>query len=332
MISFQRLHTTHDFRLQFLYNVVSWLDSWVNLPFLSGKLTPQTFSSFKHTCEALPLLVKHLTENCGYQYLLTARIQNDALEHHFGLYRQMFGSQYQISFCQILDSERRLQLSSLLKVFDIKYGPGADVSLKEYLKGFSDDIECYNDEFTLDIEPYLTKLNEISLPELELSQTECLVYIAGHAVFSFLKKSNGCHSCQDLLSSDKHLEVNNDVGSQHILIDLVDRGSLKYPSAYVVKCVVIMYETFLMIDTCDSLSKAFYSGQSRSLLVSICMTIIAERYGDVWKDWWCFCGIWNWDILKKLVITWSNIILSKRVRNYNFMVLKRDNTKLKKYN
>ena len=99
----------------------------------------------------------------------------------------------------------------------------------------------------------------------------------------------------------------------------------------IVKCVVIMYETFLMIDTCDSLSKAFYSGQSRSLLVSICMTIIAERYGDVWKDW-CFCGIWNWDILKKLVITWSNIILSKRVRNYNFMVLKRDNTKLKKYN
>ena len=119
--------------------------------------------------------------------------------------------------------------------------------------------------------------------------------------------------------------------SQHILIDLVDRGSLKYPSACVVKCVVIMYETFSMIDTCDSLSKAFYSGQSRSLLVSICMTIIAERYGDVWKDW-CFCGIWNWDILKKLVITWSNIILSKRVRNYNFMVLKRDNTKLKKYN
>ena len=52
----------YDFRLQFLNNVISWLDSWVNLPFLFGKLTPQTFSSFKHTCEALPLLVKHLTE------------------------------------------------------------------------------------------------------------------------------------------------------------------------------------------------------------------------------------------------------------------------------
>ena len=97
-------------------------------------------------------------------------------------------------------------------MFDIKYGPGADVSLKEYHKGFSDDIECYIDEITLDIEPYPTKLNEISLPELELSQIECLIYIAGYAVFSFLKKPNGRHSCQDLLSSDKHLEINNDVG------------------------------------------------------------------------------------------------------------------------
>ena len=74
-----------DFRLQSLNNVASWLGSWVNLPFVSGKLTPQTITSFRHTCEALPLLVKELIENCGYQYLLTARIQNDALEHHFGI-------------------------------------------------------------------------------------------------------------------------------------------------------------------------------------------------------------------------------------------------------
>ena len=41
---------------------------------------------------------------------------------------------------------------------------------------------------------------------------------------------------------------------------------------------------------------------------------------------------WYRDIMKKLRVTWSITILSKRVRNYNFMVLNRDNTKLKKYN
>ena len=108
----------------------------------------------------------------------------------------------------------------------------------------------------------------------------------------------------------------------------MDRGSLKYPSRYVVKCLCILYETLLKIDNRESLSKEFYSGPSRSLLMSISMNLIAERYSDVWKDR-CFYGVWNWDILKKLCLTWSNIILSKRVRNYNVMVLNRDNTKLK---
>ncbi|KAI6655601.1 hypothetical protein LOD99_2099 [Oopsacas minuta] len=110
--------------LQSVYQPVllySPLNCWVNLPFTSGKFTAQIFTSFRHTCEASSLLVTQLTDNCGYQYLLTARIQNDPLEHHFGLYRQMSGSKYQISFNQIVESERRLQLSNLLKVFDLKY-------------------------------------------------------------------------------------------------------------------------------------------------------------------------------------------------------------------
>ena len=90
----------------------------------------------------------------------------------------------------------------------------------------------------------------------------------------------------------------------------------------------IVYETFLQIDKCESLCKEFYSGPSRSMLACISLSIIEGRYSDIWKDW-CFCGVWNWDILRKLCITWSNIILSKRVRKYNVMVVKGDNTKLK---
>ena len=82
------------------------------------------------------MLVKRLTEQGGYQYLITSRVQNDALEHHFGLYRQMSGSHYQISFTKILESERRLQLSNILKLFAIKNNPTSDekpISLKEYV-------------------------------------------------------------------------------------------------------------------------------------------------------------------------------------------------------
>ena len=81
-------------------------------------------------------------------------------------------------------------------------------------------------------------MNGISIPDLEVYQMECLVYIAGYAVFSYFKKSNGCQSCHHLLTSDKLQEVTNDVGSQYTLIDLVDRGSLKYPSHYMINVCV----------------------------------------------------------------------------------------------
>ncbi|KAI6648656.1 hypothetical protein LOD99_8014 [Oopsacas minuta] len=100
----------------------------------------------------------------------------------------MLGSHYQISFNQVLESERRLQFSNLFKVFDIKYGLADNVPLEEYLIQFADDCECISDEKQLDIEPYVTILDDISLIELEVSQIEWLIYIAGYAAFSFIKK------------------------------------------------------------------------------------------------------------------------------------------------
>ena len=90
---------------------------------------------------ALPLLVNRLTSECNFQYLLTARIQNDPLEHHFGLYRQMSGSHYHITYTQILESERRLQLSNILKLFSLKLSSGdGPISLKNYLNTFVENV------------------------------------------------------------------------------------------------------------------------------------------------------------------------------------------------
>ena len=77
-----------------------------------GKLSTQTFTSLSHSCRALIEIFQHFTENCGFDYVLTSRLQNDPIEHHFGLYRMMSGAQYHISYTQILQSERRNKLSS----------------------------------------------------------------------------------------------------------------------------------------------------------------------------------------------------------------------------
>ena len=107
-----------DPRFSFLERIVVWIETWeATTKANKASLTHQTFTSLRHTCITLPLLVHHLTNNCGFSYVLTSFLQNDALEHHFGLYRQMSGANYHISYLQILESERRLKVSSMLKLY-----------------------------------------------------------------------------------------------------------------------------------------------------------------------------------------------------------------------
>ena len=63
-------------------------------------------------------IVNYLTETCGFEYVLTSFLQNDPLEHHFGLYRMMAGGRYHITYCQTLETEHSLKLASILKLFN----------------------------------------------------------------------------------------------------------------------------------------------------------------------------------------------------------------------
>ena len=90
--------TFNDERFTFLTRVVYWLEAWQSLPEKGGKLSNQTFTSFRHACLVLPQITNYLTETCGYSYLLTSFLQTDPLEHHFGLYRMMSGSNYHVSY------------------------------------------------------------------------------------------------------------------------------------------------------------------------------------------------------------------------------------------
>ena len=323
--NFAPLHL-NDPRLSYLDDVVKWLDCWKSIPTSRGKLTPQTFTSFRHTCIALPLLVQRLTLECGFEYLLTTRIQNDPLEHNFGLYRQMSGSNYKISYCQILESERRLQLSNLLKFLYIKQ-QSENISLKEYLKNFAeDDNEQTHIEF--DFEYVTNELNNIADPVFNTSQIECLNYVAGYAIFSYLNKSTDCRDCHNFLTSPKDIQVLNDTGFS--MIELLDRGSLKYPSELVYQALIIMYEIFLKIDNHSNLSTLFYQGACRGKLVQLSLFVVEEKYSEIWRQW-CVCKVPKWEILKKIYTTVANCILSKKVRNFNSLVIGRDNSKLQKF-
>ena len=120
----------------------------------------------------------------------------------------MSGSHYQISYNQILESERRLQLSNILKLFHIKTQSTTTEkpTLMEYLGTFSQS-NCEEYDYSFDVETFLSNLNLINLPEMATSQVKCLAFISGYAVFSYIKKSNGCILCKNFLTTNMYIHT-----------------------------------------------------------------------------------------------------------------------------
>ena len=57
---FSKILEFNDSRFPFLSRVVDWLERWSRSD-RKGKLSAQTFTSFKHSCLALPKIVNYLT-------------------------------------------------------------------------------------------------------------------------------------------------------------------------------------------------------------------------------------------------------------------------------
>ena len=88
--------------------------------------------------------------------------------------------------------------------------------------------------------------------------------------------------------------------------------------------------TYLVNRQSQKTFREFYSGLSRIKLVQITCITTETKYSDIWRVW-CNCSMSRWDILRKLLVTLSNCLLSNNVKTYNAMVLSRHNSKLKKF-
>ena len=80
---YSRPLTEKDWRFVFLDLVSNWLELWSSTIGKCGKLSAQTFNGFRHSCVTFPLIIAHLIQNCGFEYVLRSRLQNDPIEHQF---------------------------------------------------------------------------------------------------------------------------------------------------------------------------------------------------------------------------------------------------------
>ena len=181
---------------------MDWIYAWKALPGKDGKLSPQTFTSLKHLCLALPKIVNHLTKECGFTYFLSYFLQTDALEHHFGVYRMMSGANYHISYCQVLESERRLKVSTILNIFSNQQ---SNLTLAEFIKSFSAPPDETDNDTSVDISLYFPAISNLSDIYIDTHTLQSLSFIGGYTVHQLCKHLSPCRDCMDFLTVDKFL-------------------------------------------------------------------------------------------------------------------------------
>ena len=237
----------NDFCFGFLAKLVDWLDNWKSLPEKDGKLSAQTFTSIKHSCLALPRIVNYLAKECRFTYFLTYFLQTDTLEHHFGLYRMMSGANYHISCCQVLESERRLKVSTILNLFSNLHSN--ELTLANFISSFSattDDTQP-DTNTPYDINIYSSVILKLSDISLDTETLQSLAFIGGYTVHQLWKHLT-CTNCMMYLREDKHLHFDEPLDSKYKILDFIDRGNLKWPSDIVLDAVVLVWKVFRVIE------------------------------------------------------------------------------------
>ena len=143
----------------------------------------------------LPKIVNYLTNNCGFEYVFSSFLQNDSLGQHFGLYIMLSGAQYQVTACQVYESERRLKISSILRLFS-KQTSNNSVSLKTFIVSFSSTFK--EDEENVNLEILIPILVE-EITEPPHSIIKSLAFIGGYALHYLLKKRKIEKNCEEKL-------------------------------------------------------------------------------------------------------------------------------------
>ena len=238
-----------DDRIDWLNKFSCWLKLWHNdiRKQKEGHLTKETFTALTHTVDTLILLIKDLLEQHKFNYVLLGKFQTDNLEARFGQYRMLSGSNYLVSVNEVLQSEKKLKVKNLLRLYTSSKGV---IKIKDFFMEFSDiSIGGGNVEF-INSFPF----NKVS-SKVRTDDLAALLYTAGY-VARKARSYNDCMECKELFGN-KESTIDLDIDPKHLqYIANLDRGGLIYPSNLLFMILQASYSIFNMCVT-GELEKSF---------------------------------------------------------------------------
>ena len=301
------LNDTADSRLQWLQNMASWLKLWNNQTTKAGHLTKETFTALSHTVETLVLLVKHLLQHHKLSYVLLGKFQTDNLEARFGQYRMMCGTNYLVTVKEVLQSEKKLKLKSLLKLYSRSKGV---VKIKDFLGEFSDPCKEKCDSQFLATFPYAKITTKVSDDVLS-----SLLYTSGYVARKAMNHTD-CNECKDLFGN-KHNSMDLQVDPEHLIYtEILDRGGLIYPSNLLFKVLQVAYNIFNLCVVSDLEGSFLKVKNQRYTLIGVIEQHLSSNDDFIGIYYTCDeCDVTYFTRLLRALMCFSNICLNNYSKN-----------------
>ena len=220
-------------------------------------LSKATFSAWIVTLHGLADLAVHLIQNHGFSYVLLGKLQSDALEARFGIYRQLNGASFFMSIRQVLHAEKKIRVLNLMQM--------GVVAAAVLSSNVSPSVESIAE---VDVTDVAWLRDQINIPhDLDFCLTEVdenLVYYTSGSIGRSIGRVRKCTSCKDLLvecdaedQSSLNAAINTLYGNADAtakqLLNLVDRGGLAKPTCFHFALCSFVFFCFKQISEKDAL-------------------------------------------------------------------------------
>ena len=300
-----------DDRLEWLHQFSQWLKVWnTHKPGKNpGLLTRETFKALSHTVDTLVLLVKELLQHHKFQYILLGKFQTDNLEARFGQYRMLSGCNYLVSVNEVLQSEKKLKVKNLLKLYTESRGI---IKIRNFFIEFSDPCVDKCDRNFVDTFLF----NDVSR-KVKHEDLPSLLYTAGYVARKAVTKTE-CSDCKEILGN-KGQSMDLDVDEEYLqYTKCLDRGGLIYPSNLLFMIIQVAYNIFNMCVASGMEAKFIKVQNQRETLIAIIEHYITTNEDFVGIYYVCeICDTPCLTIIMKGLGCFANIMLNNYSKNNN---------------